>query len=277
MQSNTNAQVSKNCRLFIIKLGGSLITDKSAIRKPRPDVILSCWQQIASALAEDTSLRVIVAHGQGSYAHVPAKKYLLSQGMVHEDARMGYAKTSLEVRMLHQLVLELGIETGLPVVSFLPNDQVVAANDLIVHYYTQSLELALNQGFVPVSSGDMAMDMDKGCSVISADTILPALADRLHTASWPKATLIHATLTEGVLQDPSNPDLGHIPLIESHTSQLSYSNVTSGADVTGGMAKKVAESVKAAQSGYESLICNPGTSNLLNELLHGTGVGTRVK
>ena len=66
--------------LIIIKFGGSLITDKSKLCTPNIEAI----QKICILVTKLNSLgkKVIVVHGAGSYGHIKAKKWRLSEGFI---------------------------------------------------------------------------------------------------------------------------------------------------------------------------------------------------
>ena len=52
-------------RLTFLKLGGSLITDKTHPRTPRPESLARLASEIAAALGEDPALALILGHGSG--------------------------------------------------------------------------------------------------------------------------------------------------------------------------------------------------------------------
>lgn len=54
----------------ILKIGGSILTDKSQELKARPDVIL----RLAMEISERPEGLVLV-HGAGSFGHIPAKRW----------------------------------------------------------------------------------------------------------------------------------------------------------------------------------------------------------
>lgn len=60
-------------KLLLIKLGGSLITDKSRDYTARPQIISRLAREIKFARKTFDS-DIIIAHGSGSFAHTPAAK-----------------------------------------------------------------------------------------------------------------------------------------------------------------------------------------------------------
>ena len=58
----------------VLKIGGSILTDKSRELSSRPDEIARVAQEISSC-PED----LVLVHGAGSFGHMPAKKYGLPE------------------------------------------------------------------------------------------------------------------------------------------------------------------------------------------------------
>ncbi|MEE9188865.1 MAG: hypothetical protein V3U36_05795, partial [Anaerolineales bacterium] len=77
--------------LTLLKLGGSLITDKSRPRTLRLETLVRLADEIASALQQRPSLRLIIGHGAGSYGHVSAKQHGTRQGVHTPNQWRGFA------------------------------------------------------------------------------------------------------------------------------------------------------------------------------------------
>ena len=60
--------------LVFLKLGGSLITDKTQPYTVRPDKLADLAAQINRSLQTQPSLRLILGHGSGSFGHTAAKE-----------------------------------------------------------------------------------------------------------------------------------------------------------------------------------------------------------
>jgi isopentenyl phosphate kinase len=61
--------------LVFLKLGGSLITDKTQAYTARHEKLADLASQIARSLHADPELRLVLGHGSGSFGHTAAKKY----------------------------------------------------------------------------------------------------------------------------------------------------------------------------------------------------------
>jgi len=58
-----------------LKLGGSLLTDKTQSEAVRLHVVRRMAKEIADAMARKPQLRLIIGHGSGSFGHVAAARY----------------------------------------------------------------------------------------------------------------------------------------------------------------------------------------------------------
>ena len=61
--------------MIFLKLGGSLITDKTAVSTIRPPIVHRLAGEIAAARAQNPDLRLMLGHGAGSFGHVAAAKH----------------------------------------------------------------------------------------------------------------------------------------------------------------------------------------------------------
>ena len=61
--------------LIFLKLGGSLITDKTRPYTPRPEKLNLLTAEIASVLKENTNIHLVIGHGSGSFGHAAASRY----------------------------------------------------------------------------------------------------------------------------------------------------------------------------------------------------------
>ncbi|MBN1319078.1 MAG: hypothetical protein JXA42_26580, partial [Anaerolineales bacterium] len=59
--------------VLFLKLGGSLITDKTRRETPRFDVIKWLAAEVREALDRRPDLKLVIGHGSGSFGHFAAK------------------------------------------------------------------------------------------------------------------------------------------------------------------------------------------------------------
>ena len=112
--------------LKFLKLGGSLITDKNIEYTARVDTLRRIAEEIKTARELEPSLRLVLGHGSGSFGHVAAKKYGTRHGVKNAEEWKGFLEVWREARRLDQIVLDIFLDAGLPVIAFPPSGGVTA-------------------------------------------------------------------------------------------------------------------------------------------------------
>ena len=227
-------------KLILIKLGGSVITDKSKPFTARRGVIRRLAKEIKTAkekLGEDTLF--LIGHGGGSFPHVPAAKYQTHKGLVNKDSLKGFILTSDAAIDIDRIVVKQFIAVGLRVVAFSPMSFIYASK-VSLSPIVKCLELSL----IPLVYGDVIFDQSQGFTIYSAEKILGILARKLKK-TYKIGKIIECGDTDGVYDSEGNT----ISLINSKNFKevkkwITGSKVT---DVTGGMIHKVEESLKLAK------------------------------
>jgi len=79
--------------MIILKLGGSLLTDKRRKFSFRFEVMKRVAQEI-----KESGARLVVVHGGGSFGHPLAVEYKLAEGIVSEEQLRGVALTRAAMR-----------------------------------------------------------------------------------------------------------------------------------------------------------------------------------
>lgn len=258
--------------LQLLKLGGSLITVKSQPRTPRLDVLARLAEEIAIIWRQHPGFRLIVGHGAGSFAHVPAKKYGTRQGVHTPDEWLGFADVWWEASALNRLVMEALHQAGLPVIALSPSASVIAQGGQVERWDLTPLKSALEAGLLPVVYGDVIFDTLHGGTILSTEDLFSHLARQLR----PNRLLL-AGIETGVWADyPANTRL--VTEISPHNlgdvaPALEGSSAT---DVTGGMASKVQEMLSLVQEipGLEVIIFSGERPGLVQEVLCGAQAGT---
>lgn len=222
-------------RLVFLKLGGSLITDKTQPMTPRLEVIQQLADEIASAIHKNPNLRLLIGHGSGSFGHAVANQYQTQSGGENEMYWQGFTEVWAAARTLNQLVIKALTHSGLPLMAFPPSAGIITHNRKIESWDIEPIKLALSHGLIPLVQGDVIFDTHLGGTILSTESIFQYLVRFLQ----PQEILI-AGLEEGVYRDFQNP----IEIVPCITSKY-FSEVLPGlsgsqaADVTGGMLAKV--------------------------------------
>lgn len=260
--------------LIFLKLGGSLITDKTRPRTPRLDVIARLTDEIRAARAEKPDLRLVLGHGSGSFGHIPAKQYGTRRGVDSAEGWRGFAEVWHEARGLNTIVMTALHQAGIAAVSLPPSGAVTTRRGTITHWDLSPLRAALDAGLLPVVFGDVVFDEILGGTILSTEDLFTHLAQELHPAR-----VLLAGLDAGVFADyPQCKEL--IPKITPQNwAEIAPALRGSAAtDVTGGMAGKVAAMLKLAQAhpGLEISIFSGEQPGHVRAALTGETLGTQI-
>ncbi|MDP1544580.1 MAG: hypothetical protein Q8L87_01060, partial [Anaerolineales bacterium] len=76
--------------IVLLKLGGSLITDKDTPYTPRWDKLANLALEINTALDSNPNLLLILGHGSGSFGHVAAKQHGTREGVKTREQWLGF-------------------------------------------------------------------------------------------------------------------------------------------------------------------------------------------
>lgn len=218
--------------LIFLKLGGSLLTDKTAVETVRPDVLARIAAEIASARAVQPEMRLVIGHGSGSFGHVAAARHGVHAGVSGAAAWAGFAEVSSAAARLNRLVGDALLAAGVPALGLQPSASALCHDGELLELATGPVEAALAAGLVPLVYGDVAFDRVRGGVIISTEQVLAYLARQLQP-QW----LLLAGDTEGVL-DQEGALVPHI--YPGNVADIApLLGGSRGADVTGGMAGKV--------------------------------------
>jgi isopentenyl phosphate kinase len=252
--------------LVFLKLGGSLLTDKTRPRALRGDVLQRLAAEIAAALAETPGLRLVIGHGSGSFGHVTARQHGTRDGVRSPAEWRGYAEVARVAAELNHLVVDALWEAGVPALRIQPSASARCRDGELVALDERPLIIALRHGLAPVIHGDVALDDVRGGTIISTEEIFRWLAPRL----LPQRVILVGEVAGVLTADPTSGVAGEVipeitpALLPQFAAALGGSR---GVDVTGGMVAKVAEMVTMAQS-TPSLVCVQVVSGLTPGLVH---------
>jgi isopentenyl phosphate kinase len=222
--------------LVFLKLGGSLITDKSGEATARQEVIRRAAREIKGALETRPELRLLVGHGSGSFGHFVARRHGLLEG--GPPNWRGYAETGAAAARLNRLLTDIFLAEGVPVVSIQPSASAHCWDGELVFMETEPIELMLCYGLVPLVYGDVALDKVRGCTIISTEKIFAHLADCLEPTRIVLAGEVDGVFTADPLRDESAQLIPEIS--RQNFYQIEHMLACShGVDVTGGMLTKV--------------------------------------
>jgi isopentenyl phosphate kinase len=222
-------------QLVLLKLGGSLITDKTKPYSPRLEILDDLAIQIAGALRADPGLKLVVGHGSGSFGHEAASHYQIRQGITGETGWHGFAEVWYQASTLNRLIIEALHRAGLPCLALAPVSAVTAHDGSVATWDLTPLRSALKVDLLPVVYGDVVFDQARGGTILSTEDLFVHLARQLH----PKHILL-AGQEKGIWADfPGRTRLLQEVTPEELEDQTSVLKAPDGADVTGGIKAKV--------------------------------------
>src|SRR4051794_18734215 len=258
--------------VLLLKLGGSLITDKAGEESPRREVIGRLALEIARAGA---GVSLIVAHGSGSFGHVAAQRHGIGRGPLSAAQLAGACITQERAAALHRIVVDALLEAGARPFSLAPSSCVVAAAGQPVEIALEPLLLALERGLLPVLYGDVVLDREWGASICSTERLFRLLAPRLRDSGLCIRGAIWLGETDGLWDAAGRT----VPRVTAATfdEALKAIGAPAGTDVTGGMRHRLGTALELAGLGIPSLLVNGLTPGLLLQALRGEKVtGTEV-
>ncbi len=258
--------------MIFLKLGGSLITDKSKPEAARLDVLRRLALEIREALDASPTLRVLLGHGSGSFGHVVAARYGTHQGAAGPEAWRGFADVWAAAARLGRLVVDALREAGLPALAFPPSASALCEAGQIREMSVEPLTRALESGLLPVVAGDVAFDREWGSTIVSTEKVFTFLAPRMR----PDRVLL-AGIERGVYADfPRNTEV-MATLSQADAGRVFLAGSTA-TDVTGGMAGKVRQALALAAEvrGLEVRIFSGESPGAVRDALLGALPGTLI-
>ena len=235
----------------VLKLGGSVITDKE---KPlTPD--LKAIERLADEIARAELSSLILVHGGGSFGHPFAKRYNIAEGYVDPSQILGFSQTHLAMTLLNSWVMEALISHNIPAVEVHPSACTVTKAGRIANMELEPLKKMLKLGFVPVLYGDAVVDSEQGFAILSGDQLVSSLAITLDAERIIMGADVDGLYTADPKADSSAQLISHLTLeeLKSLKHKIEGSKAT---DVTGGMLGKMHEVEHAIEHDIETVIVN---------------------
>ena len=258
--------------VVLVKLGGSLITDKRGDGVARIEVIERLAREIAAAWPRMRE-RLVLGHGSGSFGHASAARYGVGKGPLLGDAMDGVSETRARAAELHALVISCLLDAGLAPFTWAPSSAMVARAGKPSGGAIESLEAALGVGLLPVTYGDVVLDRAWGASICSTEAVLTYLAGRLERRGLRVVRALWLGATAGIY-DRDGTTIERIDR-SNRTQVRRMIGEAAGTDVTGGMLLRFDTARRLAGRGIESRVVDgrvPGllTAGLLGEEVPGT-------
>ncbi|MFX0018909.1 MAG: type 2 isopentenyl-diphosphate Delta-isomerase [Candidatus Hermodarchaeota archaeon] len=219
--------------IYLLKLGGSLLTDKNKPLSLREDVINSTIEQII-----ESNKKIVLIHGGGSFGHPIAKNYQLSEGLNTsiKNQVLGLSKTHEAMNKLNTIIINKFLKKNYPVLSISPSTIFIKRSQQFVLNSTDPIEISLRLGVLPILYGDIVLEKDGSFSIISGDDIILELCKTLKYFEVEK--VIFAIEKDGIyVKDGGNIEFAS-EINFDELKSIELAELEHKIDVTGGIGRK---------------------------------------
>jgi isopentenyl phosphate kinase len=227
----------KTKNLYILKLGGSLLTDKTKPKSIRHDVLSRVTQEIVEA-----DEKLLLIHGGGSFGHPIAKKYKISDGIVKSivNQTLGLTETHYKMNELNSIILKSFLKKSFPCLPIQTSSSFIQDNQQITSHAIKIIETTLDLDILPILYGDILLDVSGNFSILSGDHIIYLLCRDLQRYKVSK--VIFAMDIDGIYIQDENEEYGYKLANIIHKTELQnleLANLENKIDVTGGIKGKI--------------------------------------
>ncbi|MGC8663414.1 MAG: isopentenyl phosphate kinase [Thermoplasmata archaeon] len=151
--------------MILLKIGGSVITDKRVYRKLKDKVL-------TRIVGELINTELIIVHGGGSFGHIVSDSYQLQYGLKSDKDRIQFSTVGKDMQDLNSIILGKLIERGIPAVSVPVHSFHMVGEQFKVDRFRDLIE----RNFIPVTYGDIVLDPKRSMIICSGDQIMFHLA-----------------------------------------------------------------------------------------------------
>jgi isopentenyl phosphate kinase len=270
--------------LVFLKLGGSLITDKTQPYTARLDKLDHAAAEIKSVLNKTSDLKLILGHGSGSFGHFAVQEQSIElqlppfsqKGKNDQDKSYwkGFSEVWFRASQLNRIVIEALRRASIKAISIPPSATVSTEDGNIKQWDLSTLHSAFKADLVPVIYGDIVFDDVRGGVVLSTEDLLFYLAHQFHIKS-----VLLAGLEAAVWADFPTRQRAVEKITPSTFNSVSGKiGASHGVDVTGGMRSKVEEMLRLVEQIPDltvQIFSGEETGNI-EKVLSGEQLGTLI-
>ena len=236
--------------MLLVKLGGSIITNKKKPLSPRKKTIDSIVQSLRK-VKED----MVLVHGGGSYGHYWSVKYDMHTKPANYNIR-GVSIVKNSMIELNKIILDSFLKNKLNPYCLPPSNFMLGTKPITKKI--NEIKKIANSGLIPITFGDALWYANKKSYILSGDQIMSILA-----------RVIRPRLSIFILnEDGLYSNLKSKKLInEFKNEKISIKKDTM--DVTGGMARKVSEAINISKMGLRVFFVNGNKPNRIVNAING--------
>ncbi len=217
----------------IIKIGGSVITDKTTYKKLNEKSLIDLLKVL-----KEWKNPYILIHGAGSYGHILAERYSIKYGYKNEGQIDGLLQIRQDMNDLTNIIIKMMRKLDIRGMGF-QTSAICVTNDIeqSITCNLSAIKHALNLNLVPVLSGDVSFDEKKHFTILSGDKLIGELAKNLSVNR-----VLFLTDVDGILRKTKEGTLDVIPLMNKEEImgwKPENTGETKKVDVTGQMIGKL--------------------------------------
>jgi isopentenyl phosphate kinase len=261
--------------MIIVKLGGSVFSDKSGREENfREEVVRSIAGEIAEFYPEES---FIVVHGGGSFGHPYAKRYSIREGLIGVSEktafsrRKGFSLTHHAMLRASMRIVEAFLGEGLPAVSVSSSSIFLMDGDGIAYGDVEPIRKLVENGFIPILFGDVAVDLWKGMDILSGDQIVTYLSKLFRPRM-----VIFLMSVDGIYDGKPGEGVLLFEIPRDEIDRLIQRlQGSAGTDVTGGIVNKLRQAKEISRFS-EVWFVNGLVPGRLRDAILGNGFGTRI-
>ncbi len=236
--------------MILIKLGGSIITNKQKPLSPRRKTINSILKEIGKIKEP-----VIIVHGGGSYGHYWSVKYNMHTKPAKTSPK-GVAIVKNSMVELNKIILDSAVKNKinsycLPPTDFMNGNKTIKNKILTINDISKS-------GLTPITFGDALWFGKKKSYILSGDVIMTTIGKILK----PRLSLFVLDV-DGVYSDLKTKKL--IYDFQKEKPEIQNNKM----DVTGGMTRKITEASNMAKAGLKVFFVNGNKPKRISDAISG--------
>ena len=236
--------------MILIKLGGSIITNKQKPLSPRRKTIDNILKEIGKIKEP-----IIIVHGGGSYGHYWSVKYDMHTKPAKTSPK-GVAIVKNSMVELNKIILDSAVKNRinsycLPPTDFMNGNKAIKSKILTINDISKS-------GLTPITFGDALWFGQKKSYILSGDVIMTTIGKILK----PRLSLFVLDL-DGVYSDLKTKKL--IYNFKKEKPEIKNNKM----DVTGGMTRKITEANNMARAGLKIFFVNGNKPKRITDAVSG--------
>ncbi|MDC0203431.1 isopentenyl phosphate kinase [Candidatus Nitrosopelagicus sp.] len=236
--------------MILIKLGGSIITNKQKPLSPRRKTIDKILKEIGKIKEP-----VIIVHGGGSYGHYWSVKYDMHTKPAKTNPK-GVAIVKNSMVELNKIILDSAVKNRinsycLPPTDFMNGNKAIKSKILTINDISKS-------GLTPITFGDALWFGQKKSYILSGDVIMTTIGKILK----PRLSLFVLDV-DGVYSDLKTKELIHD--FKKEKPEIENNKM----DVTGGMTRKITEGNNMAKAGLKIFFVNGNKPKRITDAVSG--------